>query len=106
MFALDSDDIEDLVVQIGTMTILRLGVMQMLGTEQSPAVRLHLDEMAEQYSVRIDTLAFKALELTARRVGQPTATLAPGLNRHAPTATESSTAPVDFVKECEGSPSA
>ncbi len=58
-----SDDIEDLVVEIGTTTILRMGVMRMLGAEQSPAMRIHLDDMAEQYSVRIDVAALRALEL-------------------------------------------
>ncbi len=67
MFAVNSEDIGDLVVEIGTMTILRMGVMQMLGAEQSPAVRLHLDEMAERYSLRIDAVALRALELGARR---------------------------------------
>jgi hypothetical protein len=62
-----SDDIGDLVVEIGTMTILRMGVMQMLGAEQSSAIRLHLDAIVEQYSVRIDTVALTALEVIAQR---------------------------------------
>jgi hypothetical protein len=63
----ESDDVGDLVVEIGTMTILRMGVMQMLGAEQSSAIRLHLDAIVEQYSVRIDTVALTALEVIAQR---------------------------------------
>jgi hypothetical protein len=63
-----SDDIiGELVVEIGTLTILRMGVMRMLGAEQLPAVGIQLDEMAERFSVRIDLAALRALELNAQR---------------------------------------
>jgi hypothetical protein len=62
-----SDDIGDLVTEIGTMTILRMGVMRMLGAEDSAVARLHLDEMVEQFSARIDVAALRALELNAQR---------------------------------------
>ncbi len=67
MVAFQSDDIGDLVTEIGTMTILRMGVMRMLGAENSPSVRLYLDEMVEQFSVRIDLVAIEALDLGAQR---------------------------------------
>jgi hypothetical protein len=63
----ESDDVGDLVVEIGTMTILRMGVMRMLGAELSPAIGIHLDEMVEHYSARIDVATIRALELSAQR---------------------------------------
>jgi hypothetical protein len=59
--------IGELVVEIGTMTILRMGVMRMLGAEQSPLVGIQLDEMVERFSVRIDSAALRVLELNAQR---------------------------------------
>jgi hypothetical protein len=62
-----SEDIGDLVVQIGTMTILRKGVMRMLGDEPSPAAGVHLDELVERFSARIDVATLRALELSDQR---------------------------------------
>jgi hypothetical protein len=67
MVAFKSADIAELVAEIGAMTIVRMGVTRMLGAEDSPSVRLHLDERVEQSSVTMGLAALRALDLGDQR---------------------------------------